>query len=61
MAIAHFLGFRDRVKRKGLDTHPISNASLRKHYILELIDSHHSVAIACRRFCIFHFVRTCRT
>jgi hypothetical protein len=27
MAIAHFLGFRDRVKREGLDTHPLSNAS----------------------------------
>ena len=27
MAIAHFLGFRDRVKRKGLDTHPLSNSS----------------------------------
>ncbi|PYX44761.1 MAG: hypothetical protein DMG83_12280 [Acidobacteria bacterium] len=27
MAIAHFLGFHDRVKRKGLDTHPLSNAS----------------------------------
>src|ERR1700751_4297709 len=26
MAIAHFLGFRDRVKRKGLDTHPLSNS-----------------------------------
>jgi hypothetical protein len=58
MAIAHFLGFRDRVKRLGYP--PIIKRFLRKHYMLELIDSHHSIAIACRGFSSFHFVRTCR-
>src|SRR4029077_8553869 len=42
MAIAHFLGFRDRV-RLG---YPRAIKRFQwKYYILELIDSHHSVAI----------------